>query len=103
MLLREKSRKLIFSLMQIEKSPSTVFNLLEDRTGVLLNLDTLVYYSLNRTGAVIWQQIENEKRTTLDELARALCERFDIDEPSARQHLRAFIDRLVELNMARTL
>ncbi|HKG23486.1 MAG TPA: PqqD family protein [Blastocatellia bacterium] len=89
--------------MQIEKSPSTVFNLLEDKTGVLLNLDTLVYYSLNRTGAAIWEQIESEKQVSLDDLARAVCERFDIDEHSARQHLRAFVDRLVELQMARTV
>jgi len=100
--LREKGRELIFILMQIEKSPSTVFNLLEDRTGVLLNLDTRIYYSLNRTGAAIWQQIESEEQVTLDELARSVCEQFDVDEPSARQHLRAFIERLVEFKMART-
>lgn len=89
--------------MQIEKSPSTVFNLLEDKTGVLLNLDTLVYYSLNRTGAAIWQRIENGKQVTLDELTLYVCEQFAIDEPSARQHTRAFIDRLSELKMIHTL
>ncbi len=80
-----------------------MFNLLEDETGVLLNLETLVYYSLNRTGAAIWQHLEAEKRITLDDLIRAVCEQFDIDEPAARHYLHAFIDRLVELNMARTL
>ncbi|HYP28482.1 MAG TPA: PqqD family protein [Blastocatellia bacterium] len=85
--------------MQIEKSPSTVFNLLEDKTGVLLNLDTLIYYSLNRTGAAIWQQIEIEKQVTLDDLARYVCEQFAVDEASAREHTRAFVDRLSDLKM----
>jgi hypothetical protein len=54
-------RGLIFILMHIEKLQPTVFTPLDDGTGVLLNLQTLLYYSLNKTGAAVWQQIE-EKR-----------------------------------------
>jgi hypothetical protein len=39
-------RRLIFILMYIEKLQPTVFTPLDDGTGVLLNLQTLLYYSL---------------------------------------------------------
>jgi hypothetical protein len=87
--------------MRIEKSAQTVFTALEDGTAVLLNLNTLFYYSLNRTGASLWQQIENTDAVTGDDLARAVCERFDVDEGTAWQSIGEFLERLEEFKMIR--
>jgi hypothetical protein len=86
--------------MQIEKASPTVFTPLADGTGVLLNLDTLFYYSLNRTGAVLWQRIE-EGAVTLDELLRATCERFEVSEDTARSLVIKFIEQLEIFKMVR--
>ena len=87
--------------MHIEKSSQTVFTPLADGTGVLLNLETLFYYNLNRTGSLLWQQIEAGNDLTLDDLLSSTCERFDVDEASARQFISAFIKQLEQLKMVR--
>jgi hypothetical protein len=89
--------------MQVQKaSPSsTVFTPLADGTAVLLNLDTLAYYSLNRTGALVWQQIEEKTAVSLDELVRLVCERFEISPDRSRSTLIPFLDQLAGLNMVR--
>ena len=92
---------LFFILMRIEKLSQTVFTPLADGTGVLLNIDTLFYYSLNRTGAILWQQIEASSGLTLDDLLRPTCERFDVDEPSARKLITEFIEQLEQFKMVR--
>jgi hypothetical protein len=87
--------------MHIEKLSQTVFTPLADGTGVLLNLETLFYYNLNRTGAILWQQIEAGNLLTLDDLLRSTCERFEVDETSARQFISAFVNQLEQLKMIR--
>jgi hypothetical protein len=85
--------------MQVEKVHSTVFTPLADGTGVLLNLDTLLYYSLNRTGTAVWKQIDEKKTVTLDDLVLSTCNQFDIDQAGARQALASFVEELLRLKM----
>jgi hypothetical protein len=87
--------------MQIEKASPTVFTPLDDGTGVLLNLNTLFYYSLNRTGAVLWQQIEERRSTTLDDLLRDTRERFEVSEDALRPLVIKFIEQLESFKMIR--
>jgi hypothetical protein len=87
--------------MRIEKSSQTVFTPLADGTGVLLNLETLFYYNLNHTGSLLWQQIEAGNALTLDDLLGPTCERFDVDEASARQLINAFIQQLEQFKLIR--
>jgi hypothetical protein len=89
--------------MRIEKSPSAVFTPLPDGTGVLLNIDTLVYYKLNRTGASVWQRLEEGTAVTLETLVLKTCERFEVDQQTARQTVSEFVDSLRESNMVRLL
>ncbi len=44
--------------MRMQSHPSVVCTVLEDG-GVLLNLETKFYYSLNRTGLLLWTLIED--------------------------------------------
>jgi hypothetical protein len=89
--------------MILEKSPQTVFTPLEDGSGVLLNLQTLFYYNLNRTGAALWQEIERSGQPTLNSLVDAICKRFDVTEDGARQEIIEFIERLKEFKMIRVI
>lgn len=89
--------------MIVEKSPLTVFTPLDDGTGVLLNLETLFYYNLNRTGAALWQEIERSNRPTLNVLIEATCKRFDVAEDGARREIVVFIERLKEFKMVRVV
>lgn len=87
--------------MRIEKGSKTVFTPLEDGTAVLLNLDTRAYYNLNRTGAAVWKQIEDAGAVTLDDLLQSTCDRFEVDEESARETLGRFIEVLERYRMVR--
>jgi hypothetical protein len=87
--------------MLINKSAATVFTSLENGTGVLLNLNTLNYYSLNRTGTLLWKLIDEVASVPLDDLVLLTCERFDVNEEEARQALLAFIDSLERFQMIR--
>ena len=89
--------------MVVEKSQLTVFTPLDDGTGVLLNLETLFYYSLNRTGVALWQEIENGDSPTLDVLVQATCKRFDVDEDVARREIVTFVGRLEEFRLVRVV
>ena len=85
--------------MQIEKSSSTVFTPLDDGTGVLLHLQTLWYYSLNRTAAAVWRLVEEKKVVAFEDLLNTTCEHFEVEREEAQQTLRSFVDKLVEFKM----
>lgn len=85
--------------MRVEKSARTVLTQLDDGSGVLLNVDTLSYYRINRTAVALWIEIDTNKASTLDYLVRALCERFAVDGDVARKETTAFVERLRELRI----
>jgi coenzyme PQQ synthesis protein D (PqqD) len=87
--------------MRVEKSSHTVFTPLDDGTGVLLNVDTLFYYSLNRTAVALWKLIEANTSFTPDALVPAFCERFEVDREAARRGIAAFVEKLEELQILR--
>jgi Coenzyme PQQ synthesis protein D (PqqD) len=87
--------------MQVEKASSTVFTPLADGTGVLLHLETLLYYSLNRTGAALWRLIEEKKLVPLEDLVDTTCEQFEVDHDEAQRTLKSFVEKLAELRMVR--
>ena len=87
--------------MLITKSAATVFTPLDDGTGVLLNLDTLNYFSLNRTGILLWKLLDDVKSVPLDDLVLLTCERYEVGEEEARLALLAFIDRLERFAIVR--
>ena len=76
-----------------------VFTPLDDGTGVLLNLETLFYYSLNRTGVALWQEIDTNGSLTSDELVRTTCERFEVEEDVAQREVAAFVERLQQFKI----
>jgi hypothetical protein len=93
----------ILEPMPVQKSSTTVYTPLGDGTGVLLDVETLLYFSLNRTGAVLWQELESNNPSTVDDLTTVLCERFDIDREAARPEIDDFVRQLERLKIVRTV
>jgi len=88
--------------MRVEKLSPTVFTQLDDGTGVLLNLETLAYYSLNRTAVSIWQRIENEPSVPIESLIQVTCDRFNVlDHAVVQREIEHFVGRLQQLRLVR--
>lgn len=56
---------------------------------VLLDLDTLVYHSLNRTAAAVWDLLAEP--ATVSTIVGGMCSRFQIDA----EHCRSSVERLL--------
>lgn len=78
-------------MTQMKPSPDVLCRELGEEL-VLLDLGSSKYFSLNRTGAVIWNLLEQgEERGSI---ARQLSEKFDVDEQKAMSDVEDLIDRL---------
>jgi hypothetical protein len=66
----------------MELHPKCLLTELEDGTGVVLNLETKFYHTLNSTAVTLWKSIELGARTNA-ELASALVSEFQVDEAQA--------------------
>ncbi len=80
--------------MNYRSTPDVSFSMLNEEEAVLLDLKTRRYYSLNETGATIWQGLQAGH--DVSRIADALVEAFEIDREAALHHVRTFLDRLVE-------
>ncbi len=66
---------------------------LTDGSGVVLDVESLQVLSLNPSGAFLLERL-GEGVTDEDALARALTAEFEVDLPTARRDLDAFLDEL---------
>jgi hypothetical protein len=62
--------------------PKCLLTELEDGTGVVLNLETKFYHTLNSTAVTLWKALERGARTDT-ELASTLVSEFEVDEAQA--------------------
>ena len=72
-------------------SPDVLFREL-DGEGVLLDLETEQYYTLDEIGARMWQLLHECKRVEL--VIAPLLDEYDVDETTLRQDLAELIARL---------
>jgi len=85
--------------MQVRKVSAPVFTALPDGTGVLLNIETLLYFGLNRTGAAIWREIDQTGTAALEDVVHSICERFDVDPGSAKGQIGRYLEELARLRL----
>lgn len=78
--------------------PSVVSETIEGES-VIINLDTGIYYSMQRTAAAIWEQIE-QRRTVGDILDRIKAQFVDVGEDIDAQ-VQQFLKELVEEALVR--
>jgi hypothetical protein len=60
--------------------------------AVLLDLESGLYYTLNRVGTIAWEYFTGDY--TLSQVLEAICERFDVDNEVARRDLFALVHHL---------
>ena len=77
--------------MRYTISPDAAAAAVDDGT-VVLNMRTRRYYSLNETGAVIWQMLENDGAT--QDVIAQLVARYDVDEATATDTVTRLLDEL---------
>jgi hypothetical protein len=80
--------------MLVEKLPTTVFTALDDGGGVLLNLETLFYFKLNRTGVTVWREIDGGSPVAIEDLTHTLCRGFETTENVASDDVQTFVEHL---------
>jgi hypothetical protein len=67
---------------------------------VLLNLKTGKYYSLNRVGTFIWEQLKEP--ASLAQVVDATLAKFDVDRARCEADVRRIIQGLVDAGFAQT-
>lgn len=72
---------------------NAVFAELGDGTGVVLDLDSKAYFTLNTTGVFVWKELASEPRG-LDDLAERLRDEFEVEAAKARSDVAELIRQL---------
>ncbi len=64
-----------------------------DGEAVLINVDTTYYYSLNRTGTIIWELLLKESHDA-EEIVSFVAERFRAEADKVREDVQALLGQL---------
>lgn len=70
-----------------------------DGEAIIINLANGVYYSMGNAGALIWELVAEGH--SLEAVAAALCEAYDIDRDRARADVIGIATKLVEEQLVR--
>ena len=79
--------------------PKVVFTRLDDSQAALLHLDTKVYYSVNETGAMIWEMLGSESSPAA--IAAEITKEYDVAETEALPYVLEFLQELDEEGLVR--
>lgn len=74
--------------------PRVVFTELADGTGLLLHLQSKLYFTLNRSAVSVWKRIE-ASAATRSVLVNTLVEKFECGPEQARRDLDVLLEELV--------
>ena len=86
---------------EIRPSSACLLTELGDGPGVLLDLDTKFYFTLNETGVVAWKRLVEAGTGTTDTLAAALTETFEVTLAQATEDVRTLVGELVAAGLVR--
>ncbi len=81
-------------------SRDVLFTQLDDGSAVLLNLGSGLYYTLNRAGVVVWKAL-GEGESDVSQLARRLCNSFDVEESEALREASRLLNELQKDGLVR--
>jgi len=83
------------------RNPRTHLTELGDGSGVLLDMDTRFYFTLNPTAVHVWRLLTTDDRWTLDRLVAATVANFEVDEDDARADIEALLETFVTEGVAK--
>lgn len=78
----------------VTKEQASFTELLEDREGIILDLENLHYYTLNATAVFLWKLMRSGSASDVESLSDALATAFKINADLAELDTRAFLDEL---------
>jgi len=81
----------------MQKRKDIVFSALPGGEGVLLNLETKRFYTLNPTGAFIY--LRHEKGASRNEITRALTEDYEVEKEEAEKSVSDFFEELKKIGL----
>lgn len=73
-------------------APDVTYTKLDEEEAVLLNLETKQYFSLNETGLLIWERLQEQ--SALADVAAALSQSYDVEQEAALRYVRRFVETL---------
>jgi hypothetical protein len=79
----------------VTKEQASFTELLDNKEGIILDLENLHYYTLNAAAVYLWKQLRSGSANTVESLAAALAGSFNINADLAQLDTREF---LAELN-----
>ena len=79
----------------LAQSPQVLFTELDDGTGVLLNLDTKFYYTLNPTAVFVWKALGGDAPCSVTAIALDLTRAFRVERPEAERDVARIIAEML--------
>ena len=77
--------------------PEVVDTPLDEGDAALLHLGTKMYFSLNPTGAQIWNYLKDG--LSLEDVSRRLHDQYEVDIEDARRSVAQLVEGLVQHNL----
>ena len=74
-----------------------VFSELDEKEGVLVDLNSKSYYTLNETALFVWRLLE--KKLPAGEIARELTESYEVTPEQARASVDKLLSELSQRNL----
>lgn len=74
-----------------------VRSIVTDDGGVVLNVDTGIYYSLNRIGTVVWNAVKQGEGE--EEMVAHILGILSVPSDRVRRDVQSFLNRLSELHL----
>jgi hypothetical protein len=81
-------------ILPFKVHPKCLLTELDDGTGVVLHLDTKVYYTLNETGVFVWKDLECSPRGA-EALVIRLTETFEVEREQAQADVATLLETLL--------
>lgn len=78
----------------VTKEETSFTELLDNREGIILDLENLHYFTLNGSAVMIWKSLRNGSSVTPEDLAAQVASAFDIDRHQALVEAGAFLSEL---------
>ncbi len=70
-----------------------------DGDVVMMSIERGEYFGIGGVGTTLWELLERPH--SVDQLCVAICQEYDVDEPTCRRDVLAYIAELLDLGMLR--
>jgi hypothetical protein len=92
--LERSSNNIEMDLKIVTKEQASFTELLENEEGIILDLQSLRYYTLNAAAIYLWKQIRTGSAVAFDELTASLAASFRISAEEAEADVRSYLSAL---------